>query len=423
MKHPFSGISDESIEICKSTKSAVEAPKNPAKRQQIGSAAAAASTMLIFGCKTTSGSDTELSDSRSNSRRRRSRPGTGVSTEAVGEEGGDFITTQALGEEGGGYSTTEAVGEEGGGFATTEAVGEEGGGDSPTDARGENGDRPRITTQALGEEGDVWASTEAVGEEGGDWASTEAVGEEGGWVTSQALGEEGADDRRPQPGRPEPIYTTQAVGEEGGGRVTTRRNGEEGGGNRPRPPRISTEAVGEEGGGRITSMAVGEEGGRGMNLTEEKSSPDDLLMTTMATGEEGGDPDWWKESNEKAAFNIIHQAVDALMVTLKELTTKPSQQASVDPNTKLSLVASYFEGEGTDKKFDQKIDIYRAYFEVGFYDAKILVPHVFSWRKGDGRTILDDSDNTFFYSVLQTLQYTIRTEPSFAAQKSGGKVR
>ena len=39
-----------------------------------------------------------------------------VTTQAVGEEGGNLVTTQALGEEGGHWATTFAIGEEGGGL-------------------------------------------------------------------------------------------------------------------------------------------------------------------------------------------------------------------------------------------------------------------------------------------------------------------
>ena len=95
-----------------------------------------------------------------------------VTTEAIGEEGGDDlpdVTTMAVGEEGG--MTTKAIGEEGG--ASTEAVGEEG------------GDKP--TTLALGEEG---GTTKALGEEGGN-TTTDAANEEGGDITTMAYGEEG----------------------------------------------------------------------------------------------------------------------------------------------------------------------------------------------------------------------------------------
>jgi hypothetical protein len=64
--------------------------------------------------------------------------------EAANIGGGRRITTQALGEEGG-EVTTLAVGEEGGGV-TTQALGEEGGVIRPPKP-------PFATTRALGEEG------------------------------------------------------------------------------------------------------------------------------------------------------------------------------------------------------------------------------------------------------------------------------
>jgi hypothetical protein len=426
MKHPFSGIDQPSDPKSNSNETPpADTVVNPTRRRWIAGTAAATS-LMIFGCKTTQ--DARLSDEGNRPRRRRRpRPGTGVSTEAVGEEGGDYATTEAIGEEGGGFSTTQGLNEEGGlGMPSTEAVGEDGS-DAPaaTRRRGEDGDgRPRISTQALGEEGGDFASTEAVGEEGGGWASTEAVGEEGGWVTSQALGEEGADDRRPDPGTPPPVYTTQAVGEEGGsGRITTRRANEEGGSSRPRPPRYTTEAVGEEGGGRITSMAVGEEGGRGMGLVEQvpATNPDDMLMTTMATGEEGGAPDWWQESNERAAFFLIHEATEALMTILKELKSKKSKQQTYDVETRIKLLTVYYEGDAKDKTYEQKVEIFRAFFELGFYDATVVTSHVFVWRQGDGSLIPDDSDNTFFYSCLQTLQQLISLQPNLAAKATAKK--
>ena len=101
-----------------------------------------------------------------------------------------------------------------------------------------------VTTRALGEEG---ATTKRLGEEGGPRPTTLAIGEEGG---------------KPRP-------TTEAVGEEGG--VTTKALGEEGG--RPKP---STRALGEEGG--VTTQALGEEGG----------AKPPKKITTFALGEEGG---------------------------------------------------------------------------------------------------------------------------------------
>lgn len=114
-----------------------------------------------------------------------------LSTQALGEEGGDSATTKAVGEEGGSHYTTMALGEEGGSSAdiTTKAVGEEGGGsaDITTKAMGEEGGSS--VTYALGENGDAIElddetkkkiqeifdkyiknaklSTQAIGEEGG----------------------------------------------------------------------------------------------------------------------------------------------------------------------------------------------------------------------------------------------------------------
>ncbi len=107
------------------------------------------------------------------------RVGDGITSKALGEEGGSSVT-YALNENGDGI-TTKAMGEEGG--MTTMALGEEGG-SSVTYALNENGDG--ITTKAMGEEGGM--TTMALGEEGG--MTTMALGEEGG-MTTMALGEEG----------------------------------------------------------------------------------------------------------------------------------------------------------------------------------------------------------------------------------------
>jgi len=128
-----------------------------------------------------------------------------LTTEAVGEEGGEMATTQAVGEEGGGPST-RAAGEEGGGMATTEALHEEGGG----------------TTRAVGEEGGG-TTTRALSEEGRGMKTTEALGEEGGGAAQPPARaparRPGQKPQRPvRPGQPEPkAATTLAIGEEGGG--------------------------------------------------------------------------------------------------------------------------------------------------------------------------------------------------------------
>lgn len=90
----------------------------------------------------------------------------------------------------------------GGYGVTTRALGEEGGSRPP-----------RYTTYALGEEGGRY-TTQALGEEGGRY-TTYATGEEGG-VTTYALGEEGGTYYRPAPPRPSGgTVTTFAIGEEG----------------------------------------------------------------------------------------------------------------------------------------------------------------------------------------------------------------
>lgn len=99
-----------------------------------------------------------------------------LSTQALGEEGGDSATTKAVGEEGGSHYTTMALGEEGGGSAdiTTKAMGEEGG-SSVTYALGENGDAIELddeTKKKIQEIFDKYIknaklSTQALGEEGG----------------------------------------------------------------------------------------------------------------------------------------------------------------------------------------------------------------------------------------------------------------
>jgi hypothetical protein len=76
----------------------------------------------------------------------------GVTTQALGEEGGSRpqYMTKAMGEEGGRY-TTYATGEEGGGSVTTYALGEEGGTYyRPAPPRPSGG---TVTTFAIGEEG------------------------------------------------------------------------------------------------------------------------------------------------------------------------------------------------------------------------------------------------------------------------------
>ena len=84
---------------------------------------------------------------------------------------------------------------------TTQALGEEG------------GSRPRYMTYAGGEQG-LPVTTQAMGEEGGRY-TTYATGEEGG-MTTYALGEEGGVYYRPAPQRPSGgTVTTFAVGEEG----------------------------------------------------------------------------------------------------------------------------------------------------------------------------------------------------------------
>ena len=142
---------------------------------------------------------------------------------------GDGITSKALGEEGG-SSVTYALNENGDGI-TSKALGEEGG-SSVTYALNENGDG--ITTKAMGEEGGM--TTMALGEEGGS-SVTYALNENGDGITTKAMGEEGG-------------MTTMALGEEGGSSVTYALN-ENGDG-------ITTKAMGEEGG--MTTMALGEEG-------------------------------------------------------------------------------------------------------------------------------------------------------------------
>lgn len=84
-------------------------------------------------------------------RTRFNRPRYGVTTQALGEEGGrrPSYTTQALGEEGGRY-TTYATGEEGG--VTTYALGEEGGNFYRPAPPPRNGGGT-VTTFAIGEEG------------------------------------------------------------------------------------------------------------------------------------------------------------------------------------------------------------------------------------------------------------------------------
>jgi len=62
----------------------------------------------------------------------------GLTTMAVGEEGGGDVTTMAVGEEGGDV-TTMAVGEETGGDVTSMALGEEGGCEVATPACGDEG--------------------------------------------------------------------------------------------------------------------------------------------------------------------------------------------------------------------------------------------------------------------------------------------
>ena len=120
------------------------------------------------------------------------RVGDGITSKALGEEGGSSVT-YALNENGDGI-TTKAMGEEGG--MTTMALGEEGG-SSVTYALNENGDG--ITTKAMGEEGGM--TTMALGEEGGSSVSY-ALNENGDGITTKAMGEEGG-------------MTTMALGEEG----------------------------------------------------------------------------------------------------------------------------------------------------------------------------------------------------------------
>lgn len=85
-----------------------------------------------------------------------------------------------------------------------------------TQALGEEGSRqPRYTTYAIGEEGGRY-TTQAAGEEGGRY-TTYATGEEGG-MTTYALGEEGSNFYRPAPPRlpgSGSTVTTFALGEEG----------------------------------------------------------------------------------------------------------------------------------------------------------------------------------------------------------------
>jgi hypothetical protein len=104
-----------------------------------------------------------------------------ATTKALGEEGGPVLTTQAIGEEGAATvppATTEPFGEEAGkvvsrAMAGLEDGGKPAGGGVTTEALGEEGG-PVATTLALGEEGGP--STRAVGEEG---AFTKAKGEDG----------------------------------------------------------------------------------------------------------------------------------------------------------------------------------------------------------------------------------------------------
>jgi hypothetical protein len=110
----------------------------------------------------------------------------GVTTQAIGEEGGfDYweVTTDAVGEEGGGFNSTMAIGEEGGsddGVApyATYASHEAGGFDereiASTYARGEEGGHLEPILRPI-EDGGM--TTLAMGEEGGEWALFNEVGD------------------------------------------------------------------------------------------------------------------------------------------------------------------------------------------------------------------------------------------------------
>jgi len=146
-------------------------------------------------------------------------PFDGVNSAAEAAQDGGQTRRTALGQMAVGAASLLGLASAARAGITTDALGEEGGPGVPTRVAGEEGRPAAVTTEPFGEEaGKVVSRAEPGVEDGGKSATATAdIGEDGGPVaTTLALGEEGGGLR----------VTSRGLGEEGG---LTRRRGEDGG--------------------------------------------------------------------------------------------------------------------------------------------------------------------------------------------------